>query len=89
MLHFVYEMYLLMYSLQLLAKIVELVHLVAVGLRVFYYLAVNKLTTDNMKNSFSLTTKHSGFIKYSLSKLDKIIQINGITFLQRTRENMD
>ena len=36
----------------------------------FFYLAVNKLITDKTQNNFSLITEHSGFIKYSLNKLD-------------------
>ena len=45
-----------------------------------FNLAVNKLITDKMQNIFSLINERSGFIKYSLSKLDWIIQINGINY---------
>ena len=38
-----------------------------------FYLAVNKLITDKMQNIFSLIAGHSGFIKYTLKKLNYII----------------
>ena len=37
---------------------------------IFFYLAVNKLTTDMTQNIFSLRAEHFGFIKYTLNKLD-------------------
>ena len=36
----------------------------------FFYLAVNRLITDKMQNSFYLITEHSGSIRYSLNKQD-------------------
>lgn len=36
----------------------------------FFYLAINKLVTDKMQNVFNLIVEHSGFIKYTLNKLD-------------------
>ena len=37
----------------------------------FFYLAVNELVTDKTQKPFSNSIdKHSGFIKYSLSKQD-------------------
>ena len=44
----------------------------------FFYLAVNKPITDDKQFIFSLIAEHSGFIKFSLSKVDEMIQINGI-----------
>ena len=37
------------------------------------YLAVNKLITDKMQNIFLLIAECSGFIKYTLNKIHKII----------------
>ena len=46
-----------------MANTMELAHL-------GFYLAVNKLITDKTQKSFSLIAKQSGFIKYTLNKLD-------------------
>ena len=49
-------------------KSVPLVH---IQLRVcLSYFVVNKLTTYKTQNIFLLIVEHSGFIEYSLSKLD-------------------
>ena len=51
----------------------ELAHLENVHLNTFY-LAVNKLITDEMQNVFfSLIVAHSSFIKYTLNKIDLMI----------------
>ena len=38
--------------------------------RILFYLAVNKLITEKMQNIFSLIAEHSGFIRYTLNKID-------------------
>ena len=47
----------------------ELAHLEDVHLG-FLLLAVNKLITDKMQNIFYLIAENSGFIRYTLHKLD-------------------
>ena len=44
-----------------------------------FNLAVNKLITEKMQNIFYQIAEHSGFIKYTLNKLDWIIEIK-VTF---------
>ena len=52
----------------------------------YFYLAVNKRMAHNTQNIFNLIAKNFGFERYTLSKLDKIIQINGIIFHVIQRE---
>ena len=56
---------------QLLAKIMESVHLDNVH-HVFFYLAVNELT-DKLQNIFCSVAEQSVFIKYILNNLEKVI----------------
>ena len=42
---------------------IDYVHLV-------FYLAVNKLMINNIQNTFYLIAENSGFMKYTLKKLD-------------------
>ena len=51
----------------------ELAHLESVHLSFFFNSAVNKLMIDKMQNIISLIDEHSGFIEYSLNKIDSII----------------
>ena len=46
----------------------ELAHLKVLTL--VFYSAVNKLIIDKRQNIYSLIAEHSGFIKYTLNKLD-------------------
>ena len=55
------------YSLQ---KIIELTYLEDFHLTFFFNLVVNKLKREKMQKSFYLLAEYSGFIKYSLNKLD-------------------
>ena len=39
----------------------------------FFNLAVNELITDKIQNIFPLIAEHTGFVKYSLNKIDEVI----------------
>ena len=39
----------------------------------YFFLAVNKQMTSNKRTIFYLITEYSGFVKYTLNKLDLII----------------
>ena len=51
-----------------MGKRMELSHLDDIHLSFFFYLAVNKLISDQTQNIFSLISGHSSFIKYILNK---------------------